>query len=275
MSHCKSSEKKDLLIYTPKLENQPISKKNILFFNIFSLALLVTWLLPQSSFLWEQLDRSFFLLCNHSLTKAGMWREFWGWMNHRSERYLTPFFLVGVHLYSVYSQPPKKRLEHTSSLFFYWIILQSLIVANWFLYSRILHYHRLSPTLIFDSCARLSLILEAPYIRDASSSSFPSGHAYVFSLWAGITCWICHKRLRIFACFFAGLASLPRLVAGGHWATDVIFGTLTALCFLSWVILSPLSFWGPRWILFCLERCVSSFLTIFRNNSMTHNSPQD
>jgi membrane-associated phospholipid phosphatase len=69
-------------------------------------------------------------------------------------------------------------------------------------------------------------------------SAFPSDNAVLFScLVAGI--WSVSRRLGVFAgVYFLVFVCLPRLIAGIHWPTDLIGGSLIGLA-LAWVALRP------------------------------------
>jgi undecaprenyl-diphosphatase len=69
-------------------------------------------------------------------------------------------------------------------------------------------------------------------------SAFPSDNAVLFSCLVG-GIWSVSRRLGVFAgAYFLVFVCLPRLIAGIHWPTDLIGGSLIGLA-LAWIALRP------------------------------------
>ena len=81
-----------------------------------------------------------------------------------------------------------------------------------------------SPGRVFwNDMVRLDEINEAAKV--ASDHSFPSDHTAVLLVWATYIVVAGDRPLKWSAWLVAACLSLPRLVGGGHWVSDVIFGS--------------------------------------------------
>jgi membrane-associated phospholipid phosphatase len=82
---------------------------------------------------------------------------------------------------------------------------------------------RLSPSLVLEPVYKLTELVPWITAKDASSRSFPGDHATVlllFSVFMHVFCGKSYKLLYLLVVIF----TLPRLVSGAHWLTDVLIG---------------------------------------------------
>jgi len=99
---------------------------------------------------------------------------------------------------------------------------------------------RLSPTLVLEPHYKLTELVPWINAKDASSRSFPGDHATVLLLFSIFIHAFCGRRyawIYILVIIF----SLPRLVSGAHWFTDVMIGgAATALMVAPLTIVTPI-----------------------------------
>jgi membrane-associated phospholipid phosphatase len=100
---------------------------------------------------------------------------------------------------------------------------------------------RPSPTLVYPDALRLSLLVPDIRAKDFAYDAFPGDHALVLLLCAGVFTYFLPRAHAVAAWFLALVFSIPRLVGGGHWLTDIIVGSVSvALLVLSWALATPL-----------------------------------
>ncbi len=100
---------------------------------------------------------------------------------------------------------------------------------------------RPSPTLILESAVRLSEMYPNLNLKDSSSDSFPGDHAAVLFTWFGYCIHFVRNKWSVLALIIVIIFSLPRLIAGAHWFSDVMVGGLSiALISLSIGVYTPL-----------------------------------
>jgi membrane-associated phospholipid phosphatase len=98
-----------------------------------------------------------------------------------------------------------------------------------------LEFQRSSPTLVMEKPIRVSKLMKPVKIKDAALDGFPSDHTAFLFVWAGFCCFYGSRRYGIGAIAYACAMSLPRLVVGAHWFTDLGIGSsAVAITILSW-----------------------------------------
>jgi membrane-associated phospholipid phosphatase len=101
-------------------------------------------------------------------------------------------------------------------------------------------YHRSSPTLVTPDAVRLSELVTWIKVKDRGSTTFPGDHALVIFSTVGFF-WICAGRyLGVIATTLLIPFTLPRLIGGAHWISDILVGALSmALLLLSLSYATP------------------------------------
>lgn len=185
--------------------------------------LLASWL-PGGAIrpLWDGLDGWFFSLTNPSLGLNRLWDGLWAITNHRLFDLPAALTMAALFLFSGRSSSPPRwatLLVHALIGALLGLLAQGLI-HEW------LDVSRLSPTLELPDSRRLSEL--TPWIRtkDASRGSFPADHGLIlFTLtlygWRVLEPWA-----RWSAAAAAVLFTLPRLMSGAHWLTDILCGSI-------------------------------------------------
>lgn len=185
--------------------------------------LLASWL-PRGAIrpLWDGLDGWFFSITNASLRLNRLWDGLWAITNHRLFDLPAALTMAALFLFSGRSSSPPQWATlpvHALIGALLGLLAQGLI-HEWGTLSR------LSPTLELPDSQRLSEL--TPWIRtkDVSRGSFPGDHGLIlFTLtlygWRLLEPWA-----RWSTAAAAVLFTLPRLMSGAHWLTDILCGSI-------------------------------------------------
>jgi len=93
----------------------------------------------------------------------------------------------------------------------------------------VLEIERISPSLAVPDAVNIETVLPAWLaVKGSSSGSFPGDHCAVATLVALVIGHVCGWRRGLAALALVPLASLPRLMGGGHWLTDIAVGGLAS-----------------------------------------------
>jgi membrane-associated phospholipid phosphatase len=131
------------------------------------------------------------------------------------------------------------------------------LLVRWFVVQifleQVLVYNRLSPTHIFEDCILLSQSVSWIAAKDSSRYSIPADHAYVLFTAALYLTYSQRGRFALLAWLLAVAGSVPRIVAGAHWLSDILVGSLSlALLATAVVMATPLHdkvLLGLRWVM--------------------------
>jgi membrane-associated phospholipid phosphatase len=149
---------------------------------------------------------------------------------------------------AIWQAPRGERTRRAAQLLFTILFAACVIFfINRVLFRETLHIPRDSPSIVVQPCIRLSDEVRWMSVKDDSHSSFPGDHATTLILFAACTTFFAGRRLGLYAILYAALRTLPRLVAGAHWFSDVAVGGGTiVLTTLAWGLCTPLHLWGTR-----------------------------
>lgn len=193
---------------------------------------------------WEPIDKEFARFVNSWISKTPLWQNFWAMANHR----LTDFLIEDLgflllFFWIIASTPKTLRIRKIAECLFILLFGACVILlANELIFRRFLFIQRKSPTLILDSFVRLSDTITWLKIKTESIKSFPGDHATTTLLSIVSFFFLTKGKRKIFfiALCFAIFLSLPRLVVGAHWITDVLIGSGSIVAILySWAFCTP------------------------------------
>ncbi|MCX8000300.1 MAG: phosphatase PAP2 family protein [Leptospiraceae bacterium] len=86
-------------------------------------------------------------------------------------------------------------------------------------------------------------------IKDRSKSSFPGDHANFLLLFCFFYGSVVGGPLNKYLYMYASLRSLPRLIVGAHWFSDILVGSLSMTLFCASLLLyTPFRIWALKWI---------------------------
>ncbi|MEQ9862663.1 phosphatase PAP2 family protein [Pectobacterium cacticida] len=209
---------------------------SIVVLNILGIGLFLSWYLPENHGFWLTLDSSIFFYFNRLLAESPVFLQLVAITNNRAFDgcSLIAMGLLYLSFYLKATSMERRRL---------WIIgvimLLTAVVLNQA--GHLLPVQHASPTLYFSDINRVSDLTGIP-TKDASADSFPGDHGMMLMIFAAFM-------LRYFTrtAFAVGLAitvifSLPRIMIGAHWFTDIAVGSLSVvLVGLSWWLITPAS----------------------------------
>lgn len=209
---------------------------SILLLNILGIGLFLSWYLPPDHSFWFGLDRHIFFFFNHLLIQSPLFLKLVAIANLRVFD-ACALIAMGLLYLSFYRKatPPERRQLLIIGI----VMLFSALILNQL--GHLLPVQHASPTLYFHDIYRVSDLTDIP-AKDASKDSFPGDHGMMLMVFAAFM-------LRYFTrtAFAAGVAiviifSLPRVMIGAHWFTDIAVGSLSVvLVGLSWLLLTPTS----------------------------------
>lgn len=207
--------------------------------------LLITFFWPFTRAYWDVLDLACFKFLNSTLVGHPKWQLFWALTNHKLTDWVEDLVFISFFAVAIRAAPRGQRLQRAAQ-FLFTILYAACIIffVNRMLFREHLDIPRSSPTLVVQDCVRLSDEIPWMKIKDDASSSFPGDHGTTLFLFAASYAFYSGRKFGFYAFLYAAFRTLPRLIAGAHWATDVLIGSsVITLFYLSWAFCTPLHLW--------------------------------
>ena len=204
---------------------------------------LLSWLFPPIRHYWNLLDNHAFYALSSWVRERAFWQNVWAFMGTRTMDGIHDSLMLLFLIYYVKKGAQTVRKQRVAELIFTaFLIFLTLYAINQMLCSKCLQLRRDSPTLACEYAFRLSHVIKWTVVKDQSRTSFPGDHATTTFLFASIVYHLMGWRAGILTTFYAIIASLPRLVAGAHWLTDVLLGSsMIALSISSLAFATPIA----------------------------------
>jgi membrane-associated phospholipid phosphatase len=213
--------------------------------NITGAVLLLSWWF-EGSFsreYWDMLDQKVFYFLNGSLETGHTWQLMWGIANRRSFDLVSGIIMMLLYAHFAFADGGKYLRERIA--IFIVIVLFSAVIIE--LVKFTMDIRRQSPTRILQPVFFLSDLVPHVNPKDSSGNSFPGDHTLVLSLWTAYMWFFARRWYGIAMIFVTIVFSMPRLVAGAHWLTDDVVGSLSpTLMSVGWLIFTPLYIHGLR-----------------------------
>lgn len=204
--------------------------------NIAGLALFFSWMLPVNHGFWFPVDVGVFRYFNNQLVES---RVFLWLVAIANNRAFDGFSLVamGLLMFSYWlKQTPNGRRQ---IMIIGVVMLMTAVVLNQL--GQQLPVQRHSPTLWFTDAHRVSDLVSIP-TKDASTDSFPGDHGLMLMIFCGFMLRYFGLRAFAISLIIFVVFSLPRIMIGAHWFTDIFVGSLSVILVgLPWVLMTPLS----------------------------------
>ncbi|BEM10031.1 membrane protein [Serratia marcescens] len=210
----------------------------ILFFNLLGVALFLSWFLPANHGGWFTLDSAIFFFFNRHLATDPAFLHLVAITNNRAFDVISLLAMGLLYLYFYLKQDAagRRRLVITGV-----VMLLTAVVLNQL--GHLLPVKHPSPTLTFDNIHRVSELTGIP-TKDASSDSFPGDHGMMLIIFSCFMLRYFGRGAFAVALLIALVFSLPRVMIGAHWFTDIAVGSLSVvLVGASWVLMTPCSDW--------------------------------
>lgn len=174
----------------------------IIFLNAVGLTIFFSWYLPAEHGFWFTLDKSIFYYFNEQLQPESSFTYFVGLTNVRHFDIISLMAMLALYGYYYSKQ------DHLGKR------------KMWFI----------GVTMLFFKT------------KDYSGDSFPGDHGLMLMIYAGFMLRYFGKKAFAVSCIILIIFMLPRIMAGAHWFTDIVVGSLSiSLVGLSWVLLTPVS----------------------------------
>lgn len=208
----------------------------ILLLNFLGIALFLSWYIPAHHGVWFKIDSAIFFYFNQHLLSS---TSFLHWVAITNNRIFDVISLISMgllYLYFYMKETPagRRRLIVTG-----FVMLLTAVVLNQL--GHLLPVSHPSPTLTFENINRVSELTGIP-TKDASSDSFPGDHGMMLMIFACFMLRYFSRSAFAIALLIVVIFSIPRVMIGAHWFTDIAVGSLSiVLVGISWVLLTPLS----------------------------------
>ncbi|CNH85828.1 MULTISPECIES: phosphatase PAP2 family protein [Yersinia] len=208
----------------------------ILLLNLLGIALFFSWYIPVNHGFWFKIDSAIFFYFNQHLLSSPPFLHLVAITNNRGFDAISLMCMGLLYLYFYIKEPPtgRRRLIVTGV-----VMLLTAVILNQL--GHLLPVSHPSPTLTFENINRVSELTGIP-TKDASSDSFPGDHGMMLMIFACFMLRYFSRGAFAIALLIVVIFSMPRVMIGAHWFTDIAVGSLAVvLVGASWVLLTPLS----------------------------------
>lgn len=212
--------------------------------NLLALILLASWLWPPARLLWDRFDAAAFQLLNAPLASNAAWARVWGVCNMRPVDLGFGLIMLGILIKGNFIFTAVQVRQALYAFLAVLVLLLLIRVGPLNELVKAMHWQRASPSLTVDGAVRLTVLFpdwaRDWYLKDSTGRSFPGDHASVLLLWAIFLSFAARGWRRWLVWGLAALFSLPRLVSGAHWLSDVLVGgPFLSLIAIGWGLYTP------------------------------------
>ncbi len=241
--------------------------KPLLYCHLAILCLVGTFCFPPTRAYWDILDIWLFKLLNGTLVDRPLLQAFWALINHRYTDWVEDLVFIGFFIIAIQQVAHGQRLKKASQFIFCILVAVTMIYCvNKVLFREHLKISRPSPSLVVTPCVRVSDEVSWVKTKETAARSFPGDHATTVIFFAVSYTFFVGRRLGFYAIVYAIFRSLPRLIIGAHWFTDIFVGSgAIVLFFSSWIFCTPFYLWSTQ--------LIETFLKMFNYRKITANEP--
>ena len=197
---------------------------------------------PLYNFLWQALDEGCFKFLSETTSHSRFLQNFWAVANHRIGDAIEDVFFVVFFVWLIKITPQGEKLKKSAEFIFLALLTTAVVLlVNNLLFKQIIHISRWSPSLILESLPRLSDSITWIKVKGGSKASFPSDHATTAVMFVVDFLLISKNRALIWSvCLYGIFLCCPRMVAGAHWLTDILCGSISVvLIIFGWALFTP------------------------------------
>ena len=200
----------------------------------FGLCLFASFFLFRET--WAAIDRAVFFFFNVRLVPDSLFLKLAAYTNVRAFDAVSLAAMGGLYLsYFLRQDSAGKRLMICLGLS---MLLVGIIIKQ---LGDCLYISHPSPTLVFENSNRLTELTNIS-AKDAARNSFPGDHGMMLMIFAAYMARYFGRRAFFAAACFVVIFSMPRIISGAHWFSDIYMGSLAIACVaLSWLLLTPAS----------------------------------
>ncbi|WNK19342.1 phosphatase PAP2 family protein [Halomonas piscis] len=211
--------------------------RRILILNALGVALLLSWVTPSFT-VWAYLDDAVFWFFNHTISVDNpRWNVLLAALNNRKFDMVIMFAMLAIMVSASY------RDRQGGYRRWFGIGVTMLITAGLMneLVRNLITYSHPSPTKVFDDANLLSQLVHFA-TKDQAGNSFPGDHGIMAMIFAAFMLTFGDRATRIASLLLVACAVVPRVMAGAHWLSDVLVGSLSiVLLLLPWVLCTPIA----------------------------------
>ncbi len=210
----------------------------ILLLNAIGITLFLSWYLPANHGFWFRIDQSVFFWFNDRMVDNPLFATFVAITNFRGFDLVSLLAMGLLYLHFWFRETPQGRRRMLAigiAMLIIAVVLNQL--------GHLIPVKHSSPTLFFNNIHRVSELTGIP-AKDASKDSFPGDHGMMLMIFTCFMLRYFSKKAFIASLIIVVVFASPRVMAGAHWLTDIIVGSLSVvLVGLSWCLLTPVSDW--------------------------------
>lgn len=185
---------------------------------------------------WAELDKTVFYFFNDRLIPGTVFLDIVAYTNKRVFDVIS-FTSMGL-LYFYYFRQKDNSGKRTLICLGLCMLLTGILIKR---FDSLIPIHHASPTYAFEGANRLTQLTDI-VTKDASRDSFPGDHGMMLMIFAAFIARYFGRRAFAAAVVLVVVFSLPRIMSGAHWFTDIYVGSLSIVCMtLSWLLLTPAS----------------------------------
>ena len=186
----------------------------------------LSWISPLTSPYWNGFDRQVFTYLNSWVRSSSFWQNFWAFAGHQIMDWIHDLCMALFFFFNIKWAPNHLKKQKVAELIFSALFIGGVItIVNGIVFPEWIHIERSSPTMIDANAFRLSSVIDWIHVKDHSTKSFPGDHATTAILFTFLIFNLMGKKMGLLASLYAVFFSLPRLVAGAHWLTDILIGS--------------------------------------------------
>ncbi|MBQ8920159.1 MAG: phosphatase PAP2 family protein [Acidaminococcaceae bacterium] len=220
-----------------------MSRKRLMqinFCNIAGIFLFLSWYLPKNHGFWFTIDKNIFFFFNKLIGESSTFLYLVAVTNFRAFDSVAFIFMLGIFLYYFIRQDAvgKRRMFCMGIAMLLSVILVKL-ADGW------LNIKRASASLYFANLQEpVNFVSQMTgwHVKDHSSQSFPGDHGMMLLIFTSFMGRYFGKKAFLSGLLVFLVFSLPRIMSGAHWFTDIAVGSVSiVLVVMSWVLLTPFS----------------------------------
>ncbi|EIC82870.1 phosphatase PAP2 family protein [Serratia sp. M24T3] len=215
----------------------------ILVLNVLGIALFLSYYLPANHGFWSPIDKSVFFFFNTRLATNETFLHLVAVTNNRAFD-VCSLLAMGLLYLSYYVK--RDSAGRRKMIIVGIVMLLTAVVLNQ-LGHQLPVVHK-SPSLSFPHVNRVSELTGIP-TKDSSGDSFPGDHGMMLMVFTVFMLRYLGARAFAIALLITVVFSMPRLMIGAHWFTDIMVGSLSVvLVGGSWWLMTPASDLLVNWL---------------------------
>ena len=210
-----------------------MNRKYFILVSILGILFLTSsWIMEPFKSFWVQLDTASFFFLNSWIKTSSFWQNFWALINHKYTDWVFDIVMLSFYIPYIFIGEKKTRLERAKNVLICIIAMAlTILLINRYVARKWIHFHRMSPSLVFTHAPRLSEIVTWIKIKVTSRDSFPGDHGTTACIFAISTYLLMGRKIGLIGALVSTFFILPRLIVGAHWLSDVLVGSLSIALF--------------------------------------------